>query len=182
MAIFVRELQDSEARKLQQSLRRSKSRTAIMRSQVVLASAQGFKVPAIARLLGLCEKSVRETIKGFNEKGTAAVERKYSPGRPPKFTDDVKWAIIEIATSRPKDLRLPFSRWSLSKLREHLVRRRVVKSISLSWLRRILQDAELSFQKTRTWKESKDPQFGRKKNESSLCTDRCRRGDRPTGG
>jgi hypothetical protein len=50
MALFVRELKEWEARKLQHALRRSNSHTAIVRSQVVLASAQGFKVPAIAKL------------------------------------------------------------------------------------------------------------------------------------
>jgi len=182
MALFVRELKEWEGRRLQQTLRRSRSHTALVRSQVVLASAQGFRVPAIARLVGLCEKSVRATIKGFNEKGVVVLDRKFSSGRPHKFTDDQKWAIIDIATSRPRDLRLPFSRWSLSKLRDYLVKHRVVKSISLEWLRRILKDADLSYQKSRTWKESKDPRFQSKKNESSRCTERSRKGDRPTDG
>lgn len=182
MALFVRELKEWEARKLQQALRRSKSHTAIVRSQIVLASAQGFKVPAIARLLQLCDKTVRDTISAFNEKGLAVLQRRFSPGRPPKFSDDDKWAILEIATSRPRDLGLPFSRWSLSKLRDYLIARGAVQTISLSWLRRILQDADLSYQKTRTWKESNDPKFQSKKNESSRCTGRSRTGDRSTGG
>jgi transposase len=181
MALFVRELNDWEARKLQQTFRRSKSHTAIVRSQIVLASAQGFKVPAIAKLLRLCEKTVRETINAFNERGLVILERRFPPGRPPKFSDDDKWAIIEIATSRPRDMGLPFSRWSLSKLRDYLMAHHVVEHISLEWLRRILQDAGLSYQKTRTWKESKDPRFESKKNESSRCTGRSRRGDRRRG-
>ena len=165
MAIFVRDLKDWEATKLQQTFRRSKSHTALVRSQIVLASAQGFKVRFISELLGLCEKTVRETIHGFNNEGLAVLERRFSPGRPRKFTDDDRWAIIEVATSRPRDLGLPFSRWSLSKLRDYLVKHGVVEGISLSWLRSILKEADLSYQKTRTWKESKDPKFESKKNE-----------------
>lgn len=177
MAIFVRELKDWEATKLQQTLRRSKSHTALVRSQIVLASAQGFKVPFICKLFGLCEKTVRETIHGFNNEGLAVLERRFSPGRPRKFTDDDRWSIIEVATSRPRDLGLPFSRWSLSKLRDYLIKHRVVEGISLSWLRSILKEADLSYQKTRTWKESNDPKFESKKNESSRCTDRSKKGD-----
>lgn len=182
MALFVRELKEWEARKLQHTLRRSKSHTAIVRSQIVLASAQGFRVPAIAKLLQLCEKTVRETITAFNERGVAVIQRRFSPGRPPKFSNDVKWTIIEIATSRPRDLGLPFSRWSLSKLRGYLIAHGAVEDISLSWLRRILQDADLSYQKTRTWKESSDPKFQSKKNESSRCTGRFRTGHPSTDG
>jgi transposase len=182
MAIFVRELKDWEARNLQQTLRRCRSRTAWMRAQVVLASAQGFRVQVIAQLLQLCEKTVRATIHGFNKKGLAILERRHSPGRPPTFSEQDKWSIIEIATSRPRDLGLPFSRWSLSKLRDCLIARGVVESISLSWLRRILQEADLSFQKTRTWKESNDPNFESKKNASCRCTGRSRKADRRAPG
>ena len=120
MAIFVRELNDWEARKLQQTLRRSRSRPAWMRAQIILASAQGFRMQAIAQLLRLCEKTVRETIHGFNNKALLILERRCSPGRPAKFSEDDKWSIIEIATSRSRGLGLPFSRWSLSKLRHYL--------------------------------------------------------------
>jgi transposase len=129
-----------------------------------------------------CEKTARETISAFNERGLAVLQRRFSPGRPPKFTDDDKWAIIEIATSRPRDLGLPFSRWSLSKLRGYLIAQGAVETIGLSWLRRILQDADLSYQKTRTWKESNDPKFQSKKNGSSRCTRRSRTRDRSTDG
>ena len=52
----------------------------------------------------------------------------------------------------------PFTTWSLSKLVEHLAaRHRVV--ISTETVLTILRDAGISWQATKTWKASKDPQF-----------------------
>jgi hypothetical protein len=52
----------------------------------------------------------------------------------------------------------PFTTWSLSKLGEHLTaRHRVV--ISTETVRTIPRDAGISWQATRTWKASKDPEF-----------------------
>ena len=52
MCLYVRELSMADGRQLQQVLRRSKNRIKVRRAQVVLASAQGSKVPAIAAMLG----------------------------------------------------------------------------------------------------------------------------------
>ncbi len=51
MCLFVRDLGMAEGRHIQQVLRRSKNRIKVRRAQVVLASDQGFKVPAIAEML-----------------------------------------------------------------------------------------------------------------------------------
>ena len=53
----------------------------------------------------------------------------------------------------------PLTRWSLRRLRGYLVRRQVVPSISVETIRAILAEAHASFQRTRSWKRSADPQF-----------------------
>jgi hypothetical protein len=52
---------------------------------------------------------------------------------------------------------LPFTCWSLSKLREQLIDRRVVEAISLERLRQILREFGITFQRTKTFKLSPDP-------------------------
>jgi hypothetical protein len=47
MCLYVRELKMDEGRKIQRILRRSTSRVKVLRAQVVLASEQGYKVPAV---------------------------------------------------------------------------------------------------------------------------------------
>ena len=50
MCLYVRELKMDEGQKIQRILRRSTNRVKVRRAQVVLASEQGYKVPAIADL------------------------------------------------------------------------------------------------------------------------------------
>ena len=69
-----------------------------------------------------------------------------------------------MALARPADRSEPFTRWSLTKLRAHLVRTRVVAAISRSQLWRILHEAGVRFTHHKTWKASPDPEFETKKN------------------
>jgi hypothetical protein len=62
------------------------------------------------------------------------------------------------------------------KLRDQLIKWRVVKEISHEQLRQILKRANWSLQRMKTWKESNDPDFDAKKNESSGSTRRRRKG------
>ena len=46
-------------------------------------------------------------------------------------------------------------------------KRGIVSSISIETLRGILNEAEITYQHTKTWKESNDPEYEVKKNESN---------------
>lgn len=72
------------------------------------------------------------------------------------------------ARSHPKEgQRLQrLAHWSLAKLREHLIETGVVESISPETVRKILAERGISFQRTKTWKESTDPGFELKKTAS----------------
>lgn len=52
---------------------------------------------------------------------------------------------------------MPLTRWSLRQLRRYLLRRKVVRQLSVEGLRQILRTAGCSWQRTRTWKTSLDP-------------------------
>ena len=82
--------------------------------------------------------------------------------------------IIEVATMRPKDCGLPLTTWSLRKLADFLVRRRLVSKTSANMVGRILRQNGITFQRTKTWKESNDPEFAPKKSESRRSTRRRR--------
>ncbi|GEN36382.1 hypothetical protein ADA01nite_38420 [Aneurinibacillus danicus] len=45
--------------------------------------------------------------------------------------------------------------------------KKLVKSISVETIRVILEEANITYPHTKTWKESNDPDFAAKKNESS---------------
>ena len=94
----------------------------------------------------------------FNEKGLAALDPQWAGGRPRLISDDDVEFIVTAATTRPEKLSLPFTHWSLRKLAAYLAgdTTRAVR-IGRERLRQILHARHISFQRTRTWKESADP-------------------------
>ena len=133
------------------------------RAQMVLLSAQGMNVTAIAKVAFTSEDRVRDVIRNFNADGFGSLYPRYKGGRPPKFTLPQRREIKKIAKSRPGEHDLPFSAWSLSKLAEFLVAEGVVDDISHEGLRMLLREEGVTFQRIKTWKASKDPHYAAKK-------------------
>jgi transposase len=130
---------------------------------MVLLSAQGMDVPAIAKVAFTSEDRVRDVIRNFSADGFGSLYPKYKGGRPPKFTLPQRREIKKIAKSKPAEHDLPFSAWSLSKLAEFLVAEGVVDDISHEGLRTLLREEGVTFQRLKTWKASKDPDYAVKK-------------------
>jgi transposase len=160
----VREIDDDEGRRLVRIIRRgSGSVVTWRRAQMVLLSAQGMDVPAITKVAFTSEDRVRDVIRNFNADGFSSLYPKYKGGRPPKFTLAQRREIKKIAKSRPAEHDLPFSTWSLAKLADFLVAEGVVDDISHEGLRVLLRAEGVSFQRVKTWKASKDPDYAAKK-------------------
>jgi transposase len=161
--VRVRRLSDEEGRSLQRIVRRGGGQTMVSvvryrRAMVVLASAGGNTVEVIARLVQTSPDRVREMIHRFNETGMASLDPKWAGGRPRQITIDDERFIVETAKARPAKVGAPFSHWSLRKLRRWLgekAMRPIV--ISRERLRQILERHGVTFQRTKTWKESNDP-------------------------
>jgi transposase len=160
----VREIDDDEGQRLVRIIRRgSGSVVTWRRAQMVLLSAQGMDVPAIAKVAFTSEDRVRDVIRNFNADGFGSLYPKYKGGHPPKFTLRQRREIKKIAKSKPAEHDLPFSTWSLSKLAEFLVAEGVVDDISHEGLRALLREQGVTFQRIKTWKTSKDPRYAAKK-------------------
>jgi transposase len=160
----VREIDDDEGRRLVRIIRRgSGSVVTWRRAQMVLLSAQGMDVAAIAKVAFTSEDRVRDVIRNFNADGFSSLYPKYKGGHPPKFTLGQRREIKKVAKSKPAEHDLPFSTWSLSKLAEFLVAEGVVDDISHEGLRILLREEGVSFQRLKTWKASKDPHYAVKK-------------------
>jgi len=130
---------------------------------MVLLSAQGMDVAAIAKVAFTSEDRVRDVIRNFNADGFGSLYPKYKGGHPPKFTLAQRREIKKIAKSKPADFDLPFSTWSLAKLADFLVAEGVVEDISHEGLRVLLRQMGVTFQRMKTWKTSKDPRYAAKK-------------------
>jgi transposase len=126
---------------------------------VVLAFAGGNTVEAIARLVQTSPDRVREMIHRFNEMGMASLDPEWAGGRPRRITTDDETFIVQTATARLESVGLLFTRWSIRKLARYLgdnPTRRVV--VGRERLRELLARNDVTFQRTKTWKESNDPQ------------------------
>ena len=174
MCLYVRDLAPSEGRRLTQILKTAKTAAYLRRAQVVAFSGQGMQAKEIAKQLHLHEEYVRELIRLFNSGGFDALRPRKPSGRPSKYAPEEVSVMLELAGTRPQDIGLPFTVWSLRKLANHLVRSGVVKEIHATTLGRILREQGFSFQRTKTWKESNDPDFDAKKNGSARSTRRRR--------
>lgn len=162
--VRVRELDDEEGNRLLRIIRRgSGSVVTWRRAQMVLLSAQGMSVARIAQVAFTSEDRIRDVIHNFNTDGFDSLYPKYRGGRPPTFTPEQRREIKKIAKSKPVEHGLPFSTWSLTKLADFLVAEGVVDDISHEGLRQLLRVENVSFQRVKTWKTSRDPDYQVKK-------------------
>jgi transposase len=160
----VRPLDDDEGNRLVRIIRRGTGSVVTWRrAQMILLSAQGMPVPKIAEVSFTSADRVRDVIHNFNTDGFDSLYPKYAGGRPKTFTLPERREIKKIAKSTPVEHDLPFSTWSLTKLADFLVAEGVVDDISHEGLRVLLREEGVSFQKVKTWKRSKDPEYAVKK-------------------
>lgn len=97
-------------------------------------------------------------IHAFNDKGMVALDPQWAGGRPGRITTEDRQLIVKTAKKRPRSLGQPFSRWSIRKLSRYLATKKGPKvQISPERLRQILAESHITFQRTKTWKESPDP-------------------------
>ncbi len=177
--VRARRLTDQEGGRLQQIVRRGKHGSIrVRRAMIIMASAAGTPVPAIARLVAADEDTVRDVIHLFNAKGVAALDPRWAGGRPRRISDDDIEVIVAAATTRPEKLGLPFTCWSLRKLAAYLASRpERAGRAGRERLRQILHERGISFQRTRTWKESTDPdrdaKLDRIEHVTTHFADRC---------
>jgi transposase len=158
--VRVRRLTDQEGQRLQQIVRRgSTSSVRYRRAMMLLASAGGNTVPVIARLVQADEDTVRDLIHRFNETGLACLDPQWAGGRPRLLSPDDEDFVIQTATTRPRKLGQPYTRWSLRKLAAYLckVHGRTIR-IGREALRCLLARRGVTFQRIKTWKESTDPE------------------------
>jgi transposase len=144
--VRVREITNDEGNRLLRTVRRSSGSVVTWRrAQMVLLSAQGMDVPAIAKVTFSSPDRVRDVLHNFNADGFDSLQPRYAGGRPPKFDLAQRAEIKKTALGRPADHGLPFATWSLSKLADFLVAEGVVEDISHEGLRALLREQGVSF-------------------------------------
>ena len=142
MALYVQNLDFTKMKQLQAMVFEGGEDLPENRLRIVLLSAEGKSVPEISRLVNLHPINVRKWIHRFHQRGVEGLRSGKPRGRPRLFSSEQRERIIACATADPHSLGLPFSRWSLQRLRRYLIDQGVVKHISVETIRQILQSTD----------------------------------------
>ena len=84
----------------------------------------------------------------------AVLEDAPRPGCPGKFTAEQLAQIIAVACESPEKSGRPINHWTARELTEEVLERKIVDSISITQVRRILDEAELQPHRSRYWLNS----------------------------
>jgi transposase len=98
--VFVRELTPDEAQRLVKITRTARDRVRLRRAGIVLASMQGRTATEAAAMFAAKPQYAREVIHAFNDKGFAALDPKWSGGRPPKSVFEKARRVSVISPAR----------------------------------------------------------------------------------
>ncbi len=161
---LLRSLSVEELLKLQRLLRAEKTPAAVFRRcRLIWHLAAGFNLREASDLSGLHYTNAHLWIKRFQEEGIPTVLGRRRSGRPRLYDPQAETVVIEAATSRPRELGLGFTSWSLAKLEEYLQVEKALPTLSRETIRRILHRHGLRFLTGQTWCQSTDPDFDVKK-------------------
>jgi transposase len=152
--VFIRSLSHQEATRLKRLSTRAEHQSTRIRAAILLASNVKTPVPQIARMWLTDESHV---IDEFNEEGFDSLRPDYRGGRPRRITATERQRAVAMAGARPDTQGVPLTRWSLDRLSSYLAEHSVLISPMHLW--RLLAEAGLSFQRTRSWKASPDPDY-----------------------
>ena len=125
--------------------------------------AAGYNIAEASEIADLHYTNAHKWVKRFQATGLIGLHDQPRPGRPRLYSGDVETVVIETATSRPVDLGLRFTTWSLAKLEKHLRPFAGLEPISRETIRHILARHGLRFLTGQSWCESDDPEYEVKK-------------------
>ena len=149
---------------LQQVLRsRSTPAGLYQRSYLIWNLAAGYPLVDAAEFANLHYTNAHKWMKRYLQSGFDGLYDLKRCGRPCEYYDDIRTTILKVSTSRPGDLRLPFTTWSLTKLEDYLRKQTGLPRLSRETIRRVMLSHGLRFRSGKTWCESNDPDFEVKK-------------------
>lgn len=161
----LRRFRRGDKQKLEHKARDRKLSAGIaLRYRLIALVYAGLNALSAARRLSCAKETAYHWVHEFNRHGFQYFERSSNPsGRPSQINRRQLRTLLFVAQKRPTAFGLPFTNWSIAKLLAYLIKQRHFPAVSGEWLRQLLQRAGVSWQRTKTWKQSTDPEFAAKK-------------------
>jgi transposase len=148
----LRPLSPAEQTALQRIVNSSSERVdQVRRASALLAVAQGEAFIHAARQAGLGSgTTVADLVARFNRQGLAAIRIASGRGRRATYSATERARIVATAQRQPTRRTDGTATWSLTTLQRSL-RQAGLPQVGTSTIRRVLQEAGSSYQRTRTW-------------------------------
>jgi transposase len=148
----LRVLASGEQAALEQLAKRTGERVdRVRRASALLAVARGESFATAARAAGLrSATTVANLVSRFNHEGLAALRIRAGRGRKPSYDAAARSEIIATAQRPPARREDGTATWSLSTLQRAL-RKTTDPRIGATTIRRVLEQAGSSYQRTRSW-------------------------------
>jgi transposase len=162
---YVRRL-EPEARTALEAGRHSDDAFVLRRSQIVLASADGESVPAIATRVGRTERNVHAVLDAFEAHGLACLRRRSS--RPhtvhPAFGAAQAEQLRALLHQSPRTFDKPTSLWTLELAAAVSFEQGVTAArVTGETIRATLVRLGVTWRRAKHWITSPDPEYARKK-------------------
>jgi transposase len=163
--IFVRSLTEEEYKQLEAGLRSSHA-FVLRRSQILLASSRGERVPSIAKALSCDQQTVRNAIHAFNQQGREALQAGSS--RPLHVRTALAGVDAEafkaLLHRPPRDFGFETSLWTLSLVAKECVKQGwTMRLVSCETIRQTLKKLGINWKRAKHWITSPDPLYFKKK-------------------
>jgi transposase len=145
------------------ALVRSSDTVTFRRARVILLSAQGRRVPEIMAALGLSDRTVRDTIRRFNERGLASLPRGKAPGKPRRLDAAGRAALLELLHRPPTEFGIESRLWTAADLAAIAIQQGLATELSQDTVRAEIRRAGKSWKRAKRWTVSPDPHYSRKR-------------------
>jgi transposase len=167
--LSVRDLTAQERRGLEAGLK-GKEAFGLRRCQVLLASARGERVKAIARATGCSPQTVRNIVHAFNARGPASLVRESNRPKSakPELDEGRRERLRELLHQSPRTFGKPTGLWTLELAAEVAHERGLTAApVSYETVRRALKAMGTNWRRAKHWITSPDPQYVRKKSSGT---------------
>jgi transposase len=131
----------------------------VLRARIVLAAANGASNAAIARMLSICDDTVRKWRHRFCQQGIEGLGDRPRSGRPRRFSAATVAEVKALACELPTESDVPLAKWTCPDLAAEATRRGVVASVSACTVRRWLAADALKPWQHRSWIFPRDRDF-----------------------
>lgn len=153
--------------------KRSKCGVSRTRAIVIREMARGRSLRDAAKTAGVSAQYARTVVRGFNALGTAYFPPAFRSGRPLKLDDEACGMLRVLAHQTPRSLELPWTTWSVAKIREVALALEGFPKVCKETIRQGLHRCHITYQATKTWKQSNDPEYRSKYARIRELYDRC---------